>query len=472
MSLFHQIIKVSSLPSYKSFQDALQNPIKAQNQTLKGMVSLKEIQASSIQTYSDLEEKILKEMDTSQTRFEPTSGSTSAIKWIPYRDIFRSQLDRAAGPWIFDLYKSFPEITKGKHYWSLSWLPDDLRAEAMNDDADALPWFKSLLLKKVMITDKSLQKLPTSELFLLESLARMLENPVSLISVWSPTFLLRMLELLELEREWLLERLKHHDNLTSFLSSDFQINEDNLEILFPKLRLISAWESGTSRPWADKIKSLFPKVHFQGKGLWATEGVVTFPFEGKYPLAVKSHFYEFLNPVNGNILSLQDLKEGDVVQPLLTTGSGFVRYHLEDNISVTGFLHKTPTFEFLGRAKHIDLAGEKLSFEVAETIMATLKKEFSVEPVCFIAKGLPSGGAYELLVEGTDEARDKALRERAEELLLCHHHYKLARDLGQLKEVEILNKEKPLEYYYNVCKRRIGVDGNIKPEPIIIQELS
>jgi hypothetical protein len=290
-----------------------------------------------------------------------------------------------------------------------------------------------------------------------------------LISVWSPTFLLRMLDLLQKERDWLLERLGKSAKVYQFLQNDFEINSENLCKLFPNLRFISSWESGTSAPWANKVKSLFPKAHFQGKGLWATEGVVTIPFEGKYPLALNSHYYEFLDPQSGNIQSLEKLKEGDIVQPLLTTGAGFIRYHLEDNLLVTGFHHKTPCFEFQGRSKHVDIAGEKLSYEVAEKIMGTIKSEFSVDPICFIAKGLPSGGAYELLIEKGEEPSEK-LKNRVEELLLGHHHYRLARDLGQLQAAEVLNKKNPLEYYYEVCKKRISVDGNIKPEPIVYLE--
>ena len=38
-------------------------------------------------------------------RYQPTSGSTSAIKWIPYTQQFLRELDAAIGPWL-----GFPEI--------------------------------------------------------------------------------------------------------------------------------------------------------------------------------------------------------------------------------------------------------------------------------------------------------------------------------------------------------------------------
>lgn len=479
MSLHHQIVKLSSRSSYKAFEQSLKSPVETQKEKLSQLGLKNHIDSYPLSTYKDFEGEILQgRLEKSgpfafkDGHFEPTSGSTSEVKWIPYNKAFKAELDAAASPWLYDLYGKFPKIAEGKHYWSLSWLPDDLRKSTQNDDAEALPWYKSYLLKKIMITDPTLQKLPTSREFLKESLARMLEMPVSLISVWSPTFLLKMLDLLEEEKDWFHSRFKRRDQgeLVELLKEDNLLSHEALGKLFPKLQLISAWESGTSEVWAKKVKNLFPEVSFQGKGLWATEGVVTIPFQEKYPLAVRSHYYEFYDPADKKIVPFSGLEKGRVVQPVLTTGSGFIRYHLEDNLLVKEFLHKTPCFEFLGRSRHMDIAGEKLSFEVAEKIMGTLKEEFPVEPICFVAQGFKKGGGYGLLLSQTEGLDEEALAGRVEELLQRHHHYKLARDLGQLNRAVLLKKKNPLEYYYQVCKKRIGIEGNIKPEPIVFFE--
>ena len=44
-------------------------------------------------------------------RFQPTSGSTSAIKWIPYTKQFLAELDGAIVPWLADLYRQFPNLS-------------------------------------------------------------------------------------------------------------------------------------------------------------------------------------------------------------------------------------------------------------------------------------------------------------------------------------------------------------------------
>ena len=47
-------------------------------------------------------------------RYQPTSGSTSKIKWIPYTQAFLNELDGAISPWMSDLYSSFPGIKDRK----------------------------------------------------------------------------------------------------------------------------------------------------------------------------------------------------------------------------------------------------------------------------------------------------------------------------------------------------------------------
>jgi hypothetical protein len=45
----------------------------------------------------------------------------------------------------------------------------------------------------------------------------------------------------------------------------------------------------------------YPRCRVQSKGLLATEAVVTIPWRGRYPLAVTSHFFEFLSD-EGDVL--------------------------------------------------------------------------------------------------------------------------------------------------------------------------
>jgi hypothetical protein len=131
------------------------------------------------------------------------------------------------------------------------------------------------------------------------------------------------------------------------------------------MALIGAWDTSTSKLWSDKLIMIFKGSKFQRKAQWATEGVVTIPFNGKYPLTVTSHFYEFFDFETGKIHPSWNLKKGQVLRPLLTIGSGFFRYALKDRAKVVDFLGECPCIEFLGRMEGIDLAGGKLSPEAS-----------------------------------------------------------------------------------------------------------
>ncbi len=102
------------------------------------------------------------------------------------------------------------------------------------------------------------------------------------------------------------------------------------------------------------------RCYFEGKGLWATEGVVTIPFAEQFSLSYQSHFYEFLLQDTVQAIPAWRLKKGDIVSPVITTGSGLTRYVIDDELEVIDFYHDVPCFRFLGRKITVDLVGEKL----------------------------------------------------------------------------------------------------------------
>ncbi|MFE1971504.1 GH3 auxin-responsive promoter family protein, partial [Acinetobacter baumannii] len=104
---------------------------------------------------------------------------------------------------------------------------------------------------------------------------------------------------------------------------------------------------------------------------------VTIPYNDQYPLAYQSHFYEFEyleGEKQGQIVPSWQLKQGDVVSPLITSGNGLLRYCLDDCLKVTGFLEQIPCFEFQGRRFGVDLVGEKLAPETAQQLLSQLNE--------------------------------------------------------------------------------------------------
>lgn len=428
-------------------------------------------------------------------RYQPTSGSSSAVKWIPYSADFLGELDAAISPWIADLYRQWPGIAGGRHYWSMSWIPTGLRAVMggdVNDDMKVMSRGKRLLAGLTQSVPQGVSLARTSDDSLFASLAYLVaDEKLALMSIWSPTFGLALLESLCRWRDELADvlRMGHWgprsaslDNLPapmSFRAADKLaawngvLGPDFLIDLWPQLTLVSAWDTAASAPWADRLRALLPQADFQGKGLWATEGTVTFPYGNRFPLAYQSHVYEFRDLHDDRILPPWELREGQEVMPLLSTGSGLLRYAMNDRMRVNGFLGSVPTLRFLGRDDGTDLVGEKLGVALVQEILDELDYRGVVRPLSLVARDDAGDGrpGYCLLTEPDAGVGDECLRnhlqalsEALENCLLRHFHYRLARDLGQLAPARVCCHRRMRELYLSQCRNQGMIEGNIKIE--------
>jgi hypothetical protein len=433
-------------------------------------------------------------------RYQPTSGSTSKIKWIPYTEAYLAELDHAIAPWVADLYSKYPKLKQGKHYWSLSWVPSDLRNKlttSINNDLQLLPWWKRLFMAGTMAVPESISLAETSdESFFATACYLIACQDLSFISVWSPTFALSLLDFMQQHKEEIAKVLvsgqwpacypgldqvkapKNHAAAAILKNWNGEVNPEFTQAIWPKLALISAWDTSSSTLWADKLKQLFPHSEFQGKGLWATEGVTSIPYKDQFPLAINSHFYEFEDLASQQIFTSWQLKQGMLVRPILTSANGLLRYAMKDQLKVTGFLDSCPCFEFIGRIDGTDMVGEKLSPEVAVNLINDFNQQVDITPITLIA--LPANESqnkpcYLLLCESEKLAspsdklkREISLAEKLEQQLQQHFHYQLARELGQLDSAKVVIKQDALALYANHKVEQGMVKGNIKVEPLVL----
>jgi hypothetical protein len=408
-------------------------------------------------------------------RYEPSSGSTQARKWIPYSASLLAEFDGAIGPWLADVGRRHPGTLRGRHYWSLSWLPDELRDLptedlASTDDLELLPWWKRTLLGQVMAVTGDVSRLPTADESIFETLCRLVTaKDLSLLSVWSPTFALELVRRLSHDRNAVANELRRRGELerADLLNSwDGSLEPEFLQRLWPRLAMISAWENAGAAPFARQLRELLPHAAFQAKGLWATEGVVTIPFRQQFPLAINSHFYEFRNLDGEQILPAWELEEGMEVQPLLTAGNGFFRYALDDRMRVAGFLDKCPCLEFRGRLGGVDLVGEKLDNTVAQLVIDQVNEPGDYCAIALL--GITSGKRprYRVLAASAAGSAEE-LAHRTEAALRSVHHYALARDLGQLDPVEAVVRDDIVEYFYRATGRK-GLAGGRKVDPLAL----
>lgn len=454
-----------------------------------------------VSTYQDYAEVITAQRERKQSllidspvmRYQPTSGSTSGVKWVPYTKMFLDELDQVITAWVGDLYRQFPGQGHGTHYWSLSWIPTEMRSQTagdINDDMKMLSWGKRLLAYLTQAAPQDIALAETSDDSLFATIAYLAaDEHLGFISVWSPTFGLGLLEQMAVWRKELAAALstgqwgerqarmaglpcpQSHRAAQLLLQWNGALNAPFFEQLWPQLAVLSAWDTAAAAPWAQKLKGLLPHANFQGKGLWATEGVVTFPFDGRYPLAYLSHFYEFADANDGKIFAPWQLREGQEVIPIMTTGSGFARYQMADVIRVEKPLGQVPCFTFLGRNDGVDLVGEKTSATTAQMVQDQLQLDGSM-PVTLLAldEARNRTPGYVLLVECAPEAPREALQaalaEQVEKALQGNFHYKLARELGQLQHAACVALPHMRAIYLDQCRERGMIEGNIKIEPL------
>ncbi len=201
---------------------------------------------------------------------------------------------------------------------------------------------------------------------------------------------------------------------------------------------ISQWDSSTSKTYAEQVKIEFPHLRFFGKGLWSTEGVVTLPCSGKYPLAIDSHYFEFQCESTKKIFLAWQLQKDQIVQPLLSTNAGLIRYQIFDRLKVTDFLGSTPCFEFLGRQRGIDLVGEKMDLAKLDMVREKVNKYCQTKNYDLSAEHIiVESGERKYILALFGENRDSLILQELSAIfemeLNKSHHYQLARELGQLK---------------------------------------
>jgi hypothetical protein len=236
--------------------------------------------------------------------------------------------------------------------------------------------------------------------------------------------------------------------------------------IWPELKVISCWAEGAASSGWEELRRRFPAVLVQGKGLLATEAVVSLPFGRFKPLAVCSHFFEFVDD-KGRIFTADALRKGGEYEVVVTTAGGLWRYRLGDRIAVDGFCGETPSIRFLGRKGSVsDWFGEKLSDAfVADAIRGAWPSGENTPPFVMVAPERDGTGiGYTIYVEG----RIPAGFEQALEVRLCENpHYAYCRDLGQLlplKGCAIRSKG-----YESYVRRHLGKGfrlGDIKPAAI------
>ncbi|MCP4413736.1 MAG: GH3 auxin-responsive promoter family protein [Gammaproteobacteria bacterium] len=412
---------------------------------------------------------------------QPSSGSTSPSKFLPFTTGLRKQYQRGIKAWLFDLMWSHPSLMAGCSYWSITPANTTLKDSGwqgklpidFDDDINYLGLIDKLALHITGAVPKDVGHISDTNSFKYTTLLFMiLEKNIRLLSVWSPTFLLLLFENIESLSPRLINDIangtltlpnKIEDALYSKLQKRIKPNPqratalldiwskekyslaDKLSLTWPNMKLISAWADASAEHSIRNVQNLFPGIEIQGKGLITTEAFVTFPlFKGQHAgigsvLAIRSHFYEFIpymNPDNARPLLAYELEQGTRYSIVVTTAGGLYRYQLQDIVEVTGFVQQAPILTFCGKVDHVvDITGEKINAQHVSDVLLKISAQYDYQASfqLLAPESIDNSYSYTLYLSMDISPENiSSLAHDLDEGLSENYHYRYCRSLGQL----------------------------------------
>jgi hypothetical protein len=433
---------------------------------------------------------------------QPTSGTTAGSKLIPYTAGLHREFQHAIDPWLFQTYRNHPSLFLGRHYWSItpstsfeSDASDRIRV-GFADDTEYLNGLARIVAGRLLAVPAAVSRIADTPSFQYVTLLFLLrERNLRYISIWNPSFFVCLLDQFDRHRDALIRDLQQGTLLDSLslpaaLRSELERylrprpgRAQEIESLsraatmpwravWPHLKVISCWTHSNAALFVDALKERCPTAVIEPKGLAATEGIVSIPWDLEMdPVAAyRSHLLEFKDCQTGTIHFLWELTKDRTYEVILTTRGGLYRYQLHDVVQVTGFYRGVPCLRFFGRHQRVcDLVGEKMDEHHVREILTSLSRTY------------PHGIAFQLLAPVKREAcvfyalfLERAAANHCdlasipsfiESQLEHNYHYLHARRLGQLSPLRLflIRPGTGQATYLDHLQRRGQRLGDIKP---------
>ncbi len=400
--------------------------------------------------------------------FEVTGGSSGGGKLIPYTQESLTDFQKEILPWFGRISERYG-VGGGAAYWSVS--PALRRPESTQSgipiglsDAAYLGEEAGAAFAEAVVVPAWVGELTDVGQWQLATLYWLIRcEELELVSVWSPTFLLMLLDLIDERHVELAELLRSGGTIAGYMLDtdtkayerlDAYMQEKASAQLWPRLTLISCWQDASSKPFAARLQQRFPQAEFQPKGLICTEGVVTMPDnEGRPLLSTESGFYEFLDR-DAKVYLAHELTAGNIYEVVMTTNGGLYRYRSGDLVRCEGKQQGVPILRFTGRSGIVsDMVGEKLSEAFVREALEC------VDGFAMLVAEKTDRPHYLLLGDSSDVVIRAA---EVEEKLRMNPQYAYARQIGQLGTIESVIVEYAMRLYIDYKTALGSRIGDIK----------
>ena len=409
MAGYHRRSFISQLKSARAIQERIfrehlkksRDTVYGREKHLSAITSLKDFQKNiPIQTYEDYlpyierlkrgEKNVLFPEKEKLIMFALSSGTTASPKFIPVTSSFFNSYRRGSLYWGALMFLSYPELLDGVILPIVSsW------SESKTERGVPCGGISGLIARSQRRVARSQYCLPASVYDIKDiedkyyTILRLglAEPGVRFISSANPSTLITLARYADKWKEDLITDIaggsppylspdkKRAKELDQIVRREGKLNPSSF---WPNLYLISCWKGGTVGQYLPLLKEYYGQVPVYDLGLLASEGRMSIPIGNdnhQGVLDIQSHFYEFIpeeeedNPLSRALL-MGELEKGKRYFIILTTSSGFFRYHIHDLIEVVDFYEGVPVIAFLNKGRHISsLTGEKLTeFQVSRAM--------------------------------------------------------------------------------------------------------
>jgi hypothetical protein len=242
----------------------------------------------------------------------------------------------------------------------------------------------------------------------------------------------------------------------------------------PERTLIGTWTGGSVGPYLRQLPRYYGETYLRDLGLVASEGRFTIPIEdgsASGVLDIGSHYFEFVPEEEAEspkptVLGAHELAEGRHYFILPTTDYGLYRYDIRDLVKVTGFFHKTPMLQFLGKGNHFaNLTGEKLSEHHVTRSVDEIARKRGVGPATYSLAPCWDDAQpfYGLFVERGDPLEMHAPQEFLRDLdrAICEHNseYESKRQSTRLGPIRLMIL--PTGFWQQWDRERLARSGGV-----------
>ena len=508
-TLKESILFLLNIRNFQKSQDKLFQSILKKNRITQYIQSLNNGKNVPLSNWSNYDPYIKQILNFEQyiltlervLLLEPTSGTSSPSKYVPYTKGLQKQFNKAINPWLFGIYSKWPKLFFCSQYWSVS--PEVVHSQnnkpqritiGFEQDSQYLGKKRGNIMNMIFSVPCEIKNCDNPENWVyLTAYFLLRDRDLGLISIWHPSFLAIIIDKIKKQYSRLIDDIEKGTDSTNPILKNFRnneklkpdisrsqelrrfVNKEEIDFskIWPGLKVISCWADNYDETSLRELKRLFPKVFFQPKGLIATEGIVSFPFGKVFGIpAFRSHFLEFIDLRDESVKKLNQLEKGQEYEVVITTSGGLYRYKMNDVILVKGFcMRNLPMFQFLYKRDYVsDMRGEKIGLQHVTQLETELRNKFKGIHFFMLSPVLEGSSAYYSVYIHADNSDNFPFHEMsvfADEFLKQNFHYDYARKIGQLGNLKVFKLNgSPAETIINYIESTGIKRGDIKLYPL------